>query len=378
METNNKKLNSQIKQIAIPKPSEIVAELDKYVIGQDAAKKRLAVAIYNHYKRVISNVYGGNPESNGELDNVTIEKSNIMLVGHTGTGKTYMLKTIAKMIGIPCYIADATKLTESGYVGDDVETILTGLLQECDYNVDAAQMGIVVLDEIDKIGRKSENPSITRDVSGEGVQQGLLNIVEGGRVGVAPNGGSKHPDQPLVYVDTTNILFIGMGAFDGLDRIIERRLNRSTIGFLSDNSARRSGNEDETLSHVISNDLKSFGLIPEIIGRFPIVTYTNELKKEDLKRILTEPNNALVKQYRKLLLLDGVDLSFTDDAIDVIANYTLTLKIGARGLRSTMETILTEIMYDFSDGKKKKVEIDRAYVENALGILPEKKATKAA
>lgn len=361
-----------VSRMKVPTPKEIVAYLNLHVIGQDRAKKTLAVAIYNHYKRVISNLYNGSPSE--ELEDVTIEKSNILLTGHTGTGKTYMVKTIAKAMGIPCYIADATKLTESGYVGDDVESIVVGLLQECDYNVDLAQIGIICTDEIDKIGRKSDNPSITRDVSGEGVQQSLLKIVEGSVVGVPPNGGRKHPEQKLIYVDTTNILFIGMGAFDGLDKIVERRLNTKTVGF---NSATNDKEEEphNPLADVMSEDLRRFGLIPELIGRFPVVTYTDDLTKEDLVRILVEPQNSLTKQYRKLFLIDGIELEFEKDALEAMADRALELKIGARGLRSIMEKTLTDVMYESFDPQMygKTVTVTREMVENTV-----KHAKKAA
>lgn len=327
----------------IMRPREIVDYLDKYVIGQDRAKKTLALAVYNHYKRALSNIHWASPLP--ELDDVVIEKSNVLLAGHTGTGKTYMLKTISKALGIPCYIADATKVTESGYVGDDVETMLVGLLRECDYDVNMAQMGILVVDEIDKLSRKGENVSITRDVGGEGVQQGLLKIVEGGIVGVPPMGGRKHPDQPLVYIDTSNILFIGMGAFDGLDRIVERRINTKSVGFLREEMANDDGCFNP-LSMVTAEDLKTFGMIPELIGRFPVVTYTDDLSRDDLVRILKEPKNSLVKQYRKLFLMDGVDIHFNDDALYAMADRALELNIGARGLRSMMEKVLADVMYD--------------------------------
>lgn len=354
-----------------PKPKEICEALNEYVIGQEDAKRILSVAVYNHYKRILANIYNASPKE--ELSNVTIDKSNLLLCGSTGSGKTFLIKQIARLLGLPCYIADATKLTESGYVGDDVESILVGLLQEADYNVELAQMGIVALDEIDKVGRRGDNPSITRDVGGEGVQQGLLKIVEGGVVGVPPKGGRKHPEQPLVYIDTTNILFIGLGAFDGLDKIVERRLNCKTVGFNQD-IITKSENEENVLSQVISADLKSFGLIPELIGRFPIVTYTNQLSKEDLVRILKEPKNALIKQYQKLLSIDGVDLEFKDEALDIIAEETLKLKIGARGLRTIMEKVLTNIMYDYCDKYGEKVSIGSEYVSNVLKIETKKAA----
>lgn len=363
--TVDDEINVQEMNSKFPKPKEICKALDEYVIGQDDAKRILSVAVYNHYKRILSNLYSACPKE--ELADVTIDKSNLLLCGATGSGKTFLIKQIAKLLGLPCYIADATKLTESGYVGDDVESILVGLLQEADYNVELAQMGIVALDEIDKLGRRGDNPSITRDVGGEGVQQGLLKIVEGGVVGVPPKGGRKHPEQPLVYIDTTNILFIGLGAFDGLDKIVERRLNRKTVGFNQDTVDKKE-QEENILSQVVSADLKSFGLIPELIGRFPIVTYTNELSKEDLVRILKEPKNALIKQYQKLLAIDGVDLEFKDNALELIAEETLKLKIGARGLRNIMEKVLTNIMYDYCDKYGKKVTVDKKYVSKILKI----------
>ena len=362
----NEEIDVQEMNAKFPKPKEICKALDEYVIGQDDAKRILSVAVYNHYKRILANLYNASPKK--EFSDVTIDKSNLLLCGATGSGKTFLIKQIARLLGLPCYIADATKLTESGYVGDDVESILVGLLQEADYNVELAQMGIVALDEIDKLGRHGDNPSITRDVGGEGVQQGLLKIVEGGVVGVPPKGGRKHPEQPLVYIDTTNILFIGLGAFDGLDKIVERRLNRKTVGFNQDMFDKNKDEEENILSQVVSADLKSFGLIPELIGRFPIVTYTNELSKEDLVRILKEPKNALIKQYQKLLAIDGVDLEFKDNALELIAEETLKLKIGARGLRNVMEKVLTNIMYDYCDKYGKKVTVDKKYVSKILKI----------
>lgn len=360
-----------------PTPKEIVKYLDQYVIGQDAAKKKLAVAIYNHVKRTFANM---TEMPNDDGDSVVIEKSNILIAGHSGTGKTFLIKRIAEFLKIPCYIADSTKLTESGYVGDDVENILVGLIQAAggpEY-MGLAQMGIVVLDEFDKLGRKGDNPSITRDVGGEGVQQGLLKIVEGGIVGVPPMGGRKHPQQELLYIDTTNILFIALGAFDGLDDIVRRRTQKKTCGFNA--STQTQENEDDgvnPLSKVISTDLKSFGIIPELIGRLPIITYTNDLTEDDLVRILNEPKNSLIKQYKKLLAIDGVNLSFTDGACRVIARHAMELKIGARGLRSIMEEVLTDIMYDYSGQKVANVVIDESYVCNTLNIKADNKQKAA-
>lgn len=344
----------------IPKPKEIKSYLDQYVIGQDNAKKTLSVAIYNHYKRFLSNLI---EDENSEFNDVTIEKSNVMLIGDTGTGKTFMIKMIAKQLGVPCYIADATKLTESGYVGDDVENIIVGLLQECDYNIEVAKRGIVVIDEIDKISRKSENPSITRDVGGEGVQQGLLKIIEGSVVGVPPQGGRKHPEQQLIYVDTSNILFIGMGAFSGLDKIIEKRLNKRIIGF---NNQSKDDAEIDIYDEVNTDDLKHFGLIPELIGRFPVITNTNKLTKEDLCRIITEPKNAILKQYQKLFSIDNIKLSFTEEAIQTIAENCLEYNIGARGLRRIMENVLNDIMYEYSDSNINTINIDKNYILSHL------------
>ena len=369
-----KKAEQKTIGIGTPTPKDIVKYLDQYVIGQDEAKKKLAVAIYNHAKRTMSNVGGLSPKK--ELDDVVIEKSNVLIAGHSGTGKTFLVKTIANYLGLPCYIADSTKLTESGYVGDDVENVLVGLLRAAeplsetkDINeiVAIAQMGIVVLDEFDKLGRKGDNPSITRDVGGEGVQQGLLKIVEGGIIGVPPMGGRKHPEQALIEVDTTNILFIALGAFDGLDDIVRRRTEEHSVGFNVNAKNGKDDNEDvNPLSKVYSTDLKSFGIIPELIGRLPIITYTNDLTEDDLVRILKEPKNALIKQYQKLMLIDGVSLEFTDDACRVVARKALELKIGARGLRSIMEDVLTNIMYEYGGGKCTKLIIDEEYVSDAL------------
>lgn len=345
------------------KPEELKEMLDQYVIGQDEAKKTLCIAIYNHYKRVISNIFGADVQLE-ELNDVNIDKSNVLLIGNTGTGKTYMLKTIAKLMGLPCYIGDSTRLTQSGYVGDDVETVLTGLLQECDYNVEAAQMGIICLDEVDKLARKDDNPSLTRDVGGEGVQQALLKIVEGSKVGIPPHGGRKHPEQPLIYVDTSNILFVFMGAFDGLDKIIEKRCNTKRIGF----AEKKQEKQTDIFSKVTNEDLKKYGFIPELIGRFPITVTTNDLTKEDLVNILIKPKNSVVKQYKKLMAIDGVNLDFTQDSLETIAEYALEMKTGARGLKKIMEAVLQDIMYSFNDYKGKTFQVTADYVKKMLKI----------
>jgi len=317
------------------KPLEIKNFLDEYVIGQDEAKKVLSVAVYNHYKRI------NNPT---KIDDVEIEKSNIMLVGRTGTGKTLLAKTIAKLLNVPFCMADATVLTEAGYVGEDVESILSRLLQASDYNVENAQRGIVFIDEVDKIARKGDNPSITRDVSGEGVQQALLKLLEGTIASVPPQGGRKHPEQKMVQIDTRNILFICGGAFDGIENIIASRVNKQTIGFSSD--ANQKIEQDSLLKYINPTDIKSFGLIPELIGRFPVLSYLEPLSEESLRRILTEPKNALTKQYVKLFELDEVKLSFDSEALDFIVQKAVEFKLGARGLRSICEAILTDAMFD--------------------------------
>lgn len=367
---NDEMNENEMQAITIPTPKQLYDILDKYVIGQDEAKRVLSVAVYNHYKRFLINIYGANVNGDraDEFENVIIDKANVLLCGNSGTGKTFMIKTLAKFLGIPCYIADSTKLTESGYVGDDVETILTGLLHEADGNVMKAQSGICILDEIDKLSRRGESASLTRDVGAEGVQQGLLKIVEGTKVGVPPNGGRKHPEQQLIDMDTTNILFIGIGAFDGLDKIVERRINTSSIGF---NSVKRVVNDDEKninlLNKVRQEDLKKFGLIPELIGRFPIITHTNPLSEYDLVRILTEPQNSIIKQYQKMLYMDGVNLSFTDGALKLVAKVANSTKTGARGLRSILENVLTDVMFDYAGNTEvKDVKVDAKYIENSL------------
>ena len=360
----------QKQEISIPTPRQLYDLLDKYVIGQSEAKKALSVAVYNHYKRFLINVYGATLKGDKfeEFQNVTVDKANILLLGNSGSGKTFMIKILAKHLGIPCYIADSTKLTESGFVGQDVETVLTGLLREADGNILKAETGICILDEIDKLSRRGENASLTRDVGGEGVQQSLLKIVEGTKVGVPPNGGRIHPEQQLIEMDTTNILFIGMGAFDGLDKIVERRLNTSTIGF---GTQRKVMTDDEKnvnlLNKVRQDDLRKFGIIPELIGRFPIITHTNPLSEDDLIRILTEPENSIIQQYRKMLYMDGVNLSFTDEALRLVAKVANGTKTGARGLRSILECVLTDIMFDYAGNSvEKDVKIDIEYVENSL------------
>lgn len=360
----------QQQQISIPTPRQLYDLLDKYVIGQTEAKKALSVAVYNHYKRFLINVYGATLSGDKfeEFKNVTIDKANLLELGPSGSGKTFMVKILAKHLGIPCYIADSTKLTESGFVGQDVETVLTGLLREADGNVLKAETGICILDEIDKLSRRGENASLTRDVGGEGVQQSLLKIVEGTKDGVPPNGGRIHPEQELIEMDTTNILFIGMGAFDGLEKIVERRLNASTIGFSSPRKAMTDDEKDiNLLNKVRQDDLRKFGIIPELIGRFPIITHTNPLSEDDLVRILTEPENSIIKQYRKMLYMDGVNLSFTNDALRLVAKVANSTKTGARGLRSILECVLTDIMFDYAgNGKEESIKINSKYVENSL------------
>ena len=339
----------------LPKPDEIKAYLDQYVIGQETAKRYLSVAVYNHYKRL-------NQSKNDDID---IEKSNIIIVGPTGTGKTLLAKTIARMLKVPFAIVDATVLTEAGYVGEDIESLLTRLLAACDYNVAEAERGIVFIDEIDKIARKGDNPSITRDVSGEGVQQGLLKLLEGSVVNVPPQGGRKHPEQKMIAVDTKNILFICGGAFEGIERKIAQRLNTHVVGFGAENHVSKA--EREKLLHFVApQDLRSYGLIPEIIGRLPILTNLEPLDRDALLRILTEPKNAIVRQYKKLLDMDGVELVIEDDVLGFIVDKAIEYKLGARGLRSLFETIMIDVMYQAPSLKKKRYVLTREFAERQL------------
>jgi len=357
-ELRQKKRGNLQKELKLLKPSEIKKHLDQYIIDQDEAKKTIAVAVYNHYKRLLHNTSIGD-------DEVEIEKSNIIMVGETGTGKTLMARTIARLLNVPFCIADATVLTEAGYVGEDVESILSRLLHAADFDVKAAERGIVFIDEIDKIARKGDNPSITRDVSGEGVQQGLLKLLEGSIVSVPPYGGRKHPEQKMINVNTQNILFICGGAFEGIERKISERINKQTIGFKSQES-KQLINKQNLLQYIIPQDLKNFGLIPELVGRLPVITHLNPLDAVALKRILTEPKNAIIKQYKKLFKLDGKELIIEEDVLDFLVEKAIEYKLGARGLRSICEAVMNDLMFESPELKTNEIRVTLSYAKEKI------------